>query len=371
MKPLSTVLRCSFFIIVLLSCQQEQENLTSINQEDAYIFGVWKAPTGKSAKEVIANVSARIQAHSKIKSSPKIAQDEESQQEKNIKLNDSESKHLTALETVYESLPYSTTAAAETLLPKDGEVTDWVRSRKPTTYNSETLYVDRFMFRETYPEIFRNYGFQKQAEVEYQSPKFGSVPYILFEIFDMGTPENAFGIFSVHSYPQPKYEWIGCKAIISGKYLRFWKGKYFVQIEGYGIATGIREGMIALARVTAKHIQDPPQKVLLLELLPTQHIRGSEKLFYTNWALREVYKSTPNIIPQLVDKTIGVLAQYKDTRSKKSADSYIVFVIRFPNVADAQSAYTQYSNALMSEKVSFETDPQSGAILIKEQFAEP
>jgi hypothetical protein len=367
MKPLGTVLRCSFFMIVLLSCQQEQENLTSINQENAYIFGVWKAPTAKSAKEVIANVSAKIHAHAKIQPSPIV----ESQQQKNAKLKDSESKHFTESETVYEPLPYSTTAAPETLLPRDGEVINWVRSRKPTTYNSETLYEDRFMFLETYPEIFRNYGFQKQAEVEYQNSKFGSVPYILLEIFDMGTPENAFGIFSVHSHPKPKYEWIGCKAIISGKYLRFWKGKYFVQIEGYRIATGIRNGMIALARVTAKRIQDPPQKIPLLELLPTQHIRGSEKLFYTNWALREVYKSAPNIIPQLADKTIGVLAQYKDPRSKKTTDSYIVFVLRFPNVAEAHSAYTQYSNALMSEKVSFETDSQSGAILINEQFAEP
>ncbi len=371
MKPLGTVLRCSFFMIVLLSCQQEQENLTSINQENVYIFGVWKASTPKSAKEVIANVSARIHVHSNIQSSPKIPQDKEPQQQNNIKSNDSESKHLTESKTVYEPLPYSTTAAPETLLPKDGDVIDWVRARKPTTYNSETLYQDRFMFRETYPEIFRNYGFQRQAEVEYQSSKFGSVSYILLEIFDMGTPENAFGIYSVHSYPQPKFEWIGCKALISGKYLRFWKGKYYVQIEGYAIATGIREGMIALAQITAKRIQDPPQKVPLLELLPTQHIRGSEKLFYTNWALREVYKAAPNIIPQLADKTIGVLAQYRDTRSKNSADSYIVFVIRFPNVADARSAYTQYSKALMSEKVSFETDSQSGAILIKEQFAEP
>ena len=355
----------SFFILIFLSCQQEQGNLTSVSQENVYVFGVWKAPTAKTAKQTLADVSARIDEYSDIQLSPTITQNEENQQQENTELKDSESKH-TGSETVYGTLPYSTAAAPETLLPKDGEITDWVQAGKPTTYNTETLYRDRVVST----EIYHNYGFQRQAEVEYQSPKFGSIPYILLEIFDMGTPENAFGIFSVNSHPHPKFEWIGCKAIISGKNLWFWKGKYFIQIEGYEIATGIREGMVSLARATAKNIQDPPQKIPLLELLPIQYIRGSEKLFYTNWALRQVNKSLPRIIPQLADGTIGVFAQYR-TNSKKSVNPYTVFVIRFPNVAEAQSAYDQYRTALMSENVSFETDSQNGAILIDEQFAEP
>ena len=355
MKLPSTVLLCSFFILIFLSCQQKQGNLTSVNHEGVYIFGVWKAPTAKTAKEVVHSVSTRIRTRHL---SHTVGQKEETQQ------IDGE------LEAVSEIVTNSTTAAPETLLPKDGEITDWVRSHKPRTYNSETLYHDRIVLSETYSQKFRNYGFQKKAEVEYQSPKFGSIPYILFEIFDMGTPENAFGIFSVHSYPHPQFEWIGCDAIISGKYLWFWKGKYFIQIEGYAIATGIREGAIDLAKVTAKKIQDPPQKIPLLKLLPVPYIRGSEKLFPTNSMLREVDKSLPNIIPELMDGTIGVLARY-NIRSKKPTPPYTVFVIRFPTVADAESAHTQYRNALISENVTFKTDPQNGAILIDEQFDEP
>ncbi len=370
MKLPSTVLLCPLFIVILISCQQEQGNLTSVSQEDVYVFGVWKAPTAKSAKEVMANVSARIHAHSEKKSALLATQSEETQHQIDINQKDSKFKPVTGLEKVYQTLPYSTTAAPETLLPEDEEATDWVRVSKPSTYNSETLYKDRFVPSDIYPKIYHNYGFQKQAEVEYQSPKFGSVPYILLEIFDMGTPENAFGIFSVNSYPHPKFEWIGCKAIISGKNLWFWKGKYFIQIEGYEIATGIRNGMIALARVTAKKIQDPPQKIPLLELLPTPYIRGSEKLFYANWALREIYKSAPNIIPQLTDKTIGVLAQYYNTNAKQEQTPYVVFVIRYPNVSDAQSAYKMYRNALTKNNVSYELEATKGAILINELIIE-
>ena len=142
MKLPSTVLLCPLFIVILISCQQEQGNLTSVSQEDVYVFGVWKAPTAKSAKEVMANVSARIHAHSEKKSALLATQSEETQHQIDINQKDSKFKPVTGLEKVYQTLPYSTTAAPETLLPEDEEATDWVRVSKPSTYNSETLYKD-------------------------------------------------------------------------------------------------------------------------------------------------------------------------------------------------------------------------------------
>ncbi len=343
---------CIYFlsISIFISCGSEQGNLTSVNQVDSYIFGVWKAPTTKNVQEVLVDVSENIQSYS-LKKKP---------QQQNGARQDSNGA------APNYTLPYLTTAKPETLLPKYMEIKEWLRANKPTTYNTETLYNDRYVHSEIYPEIYHHYGFQAQAEVEYQSPKFGSEPYILLEIFDMGTPENAFGIFSVNSYPHPKYEWVGCKAIISGRNLWFWKGKYFIQIEGYAIATGIRKAMIELAQVIAKRIKDPPQRIQLLELLPTQYIRGSEKLFTTDWALHQINKTLPEPFPQLDEDAIGVMAQYNTKASKNAAAPYHVFVIRFPNVDTAESVFTHYRNDLISENVSFETDMENGAILIRE-----
>lgn len=342
---------CIYFLLILLliSCGSEQGNLTFIKHEDRYIFGVWNARTTRNAQEVIADISENIQVY-----------DQKKKLQQNGTILDSD-----GAATNY-TLPYLTTAKPQTLLPKYREIKDWVHANKPTTYNTETLYNDRFVPSKLYPEIYHHYGFQSQAEVEYQSPKFGSEPYILLEIFDMGTPENAFGIFSVSSYPHPKYEWIGCKAIVSGRNLRFWKGKYFIQIEGYAIATGIRKAMIELAHIIAKRIEDPPQKIPLLELLPTQYIRGSEKLFTTNWALHQINRTIPQTFPQLDEGAMGVLAQYNSTDSKNTSEPYHVFVIRFSNIDSAGSVYTQYRHDLMSANVSFESDIENGAILIKE-----
>lgn len=354
---------------MLFSCKQEQGNLTSVSQENEYIFGVWKAPSSKIAKQTIALVSANIQARTDL------ARTIENKTEQEIDTENSELQTVPQLDSSFNTLPYITTAAPETLLPKDDETMDWVRSRKPSTYNPDNIYFDRYVPSEIYPEIYSKYGFQRQAETEYHSPKFGSTPLILLEIFDMGTPENAFGIYSLNSYPLPKFEWVGCKAVISGKYVWFWKGKYFIQIEGYEIAPGIREGMVELAKVVAKNIQDQPQKIPLLQLLP-QHIDGSEKLFTTNWVLEQAYKSLPNVVPMMVDGAAGVLARTHNL-IKNPKNSYTVFVFRYSTKTDAESAYITYQSAyiayqyeLTSENVYFQRDAQNGSILIDELIAE-
>lgn len=361
MQNIGSILLC-IFIFVLLSCQQQQGNYTTVSHAGAYIIGAWKVSSEKNAKEVVTGVLNRIRTSSEM--NPSITQEDDIQQQQKTVSIDKSSKS-----EAYRPLQFTTSTSPENLIPQNGDTTDWVHAGKISTYNIETLYKDRFVSPKVYysPKVFYNYGFQTQAEVEYQSPKHRSVPLILVEIFDMGTPENAFGIYSVSSYPNADFEWIGCKAIISGNYVRFWKGKYFIQIEGYEFATPIRNGMIALAQAVAKKIQDPPQKIPLFKQLPVPYIDGSEKFFANNWSLRNINKSLPSIIPQLTDRTLGVYARYYNSKPKDTMTTYTVFLFRFPSTKEAESAYIKYRTTLMSDNVSFKTDSQTGAILINEQ----
>ena len=361
MKSIRPVLLC-FFLIVLISCQQEHGNYTTVHQEGRYIYGIWKAPTKKIASNVIPIVLNKIRSNS-------VNNPINNQLRKNIEKNQKKeiqnSFKNVEFDPTNKPLPYITTVAPEILLPKNGDTKNWVHAGIPSTYNSDTLYNDRFVS----PEIYYNYGFQRQAEVEYHSPKQRSIPLILVEIFDMGSPENAFGIYSVYSYSHQDFEWIGCKAIISPKYIRFWKGKYFVQIEGYEIATSIRKGMIDLAKVIAKNIKDSPKEIPLFKLLPTPPIKGSEKYFSNNWTLRFIDKSLPKIIPELTDGTVGITAKYYDKHNKNSLNPYKVFLLQFPDVSDAESAFSVFRTKLINEQVPI-IDSINGSITINEQLAE-
>lgn len=318
--------------LMLISCSGEQGNWTAAQHEGRYIYGVWQSDTAKKAEQLTLEVAENI---------------------KNSSGSDEKSSTTNGV--------LQTTVSPESLLPNNGELLGWVQSRAPSTYEGKILYRDRA----TSPDLYYAYGFERQAEVEYQAPQFGSKPLILLEIFDMGTPENAFGIYNFHTYPQMKFEWVGAKALLSGGYLRFSKGKYFVQIEGYEFATGIREGMIALAKAVAAQIKDPPPEPQGLALLPTnKKVHGSTKLFRSNWALRQIYSTLPANVPQLTETALGISALYKDKiDSINWMDAQIVFIIRFPDTATAETAYTHYRDAVMKEAGT------SGAILINEDAA--
>ena len=322
-----------FLSLVLISCSAEQGDWTAVQQEGEYIYGVWHSATMKKAEHTMLKVVKNIKNASMLSEEPLTIEEVE-----------------------------QTTISPEHLLPGDGEFLDWVQSRAPSTYQGKTLYRDRAAS----PDLYHAYGFQRQAEVEYQAPQFGSKPLILLEIFDMGTPENAFGICNFHTYPQAKFEWVGSKAMLSGGYLRFSKGRYFIQIEGYEFATGIREAMIAIAKAVASEIKDPPPEPRILTLLPSNKVSGSVKLFRSNWALRQIYSKLPVNVPQLSDPALGVSARYRDNADSANwVDAQIVFVIRFSDTSAAESAYTLYRDSVMKAAVSPEVGAD-GAILVNE-----
>ena len=325
---------------MLISCGRDQGNWTAAQNEGRYIYGVWHSSTAKRAEQAMREVAANIKGMS---------------------------GQVGELASTNGAL--QTTVAPEQLLPSDGKLLGWVQSRAPSTYQGKTLYRDRAVS----PDLYYAYGFERQAEVEYEAPQFGSKPLILLEIFDMGTPENAFGIYSFHTYPRMKFEWVGSKAMLSGGYLRFSKGRYFVQIEGYEFATGIREGMIALAKVVATQIKDPPSEPRILALLPSnKKLHGSIKLFRSNWVLSQIYSTLPANVPQLMDTALGISAHYQnDANSTNWMDAQIVFIIRFPDTTTAESAYVLYRDTvytLMEGTVGSEKRTD-GAVLINEPSA--
>ena len=200
-------------MLLFLSCQAEQGNYTIVSQNGQYVYGVWKARTTKAAKDLSRQIT---QAWTE--DLPQI-----------------------------DALSLITTAKPVELLPADGEAAHWVRAGKPSVDIGKDLYKNVIGGN---PELYHNYGFIEGASVEYQTPRLGSQPLILLELFDMGTPENAFGVYSRNRYPQDEFEWVGSRAIVSGRGLNFWKGRYFIQIEGYEFASQITQGMVELAKAS-------------------------------------------------------------------------------------------------------------------------
>ena len=322
----ATFLACC--MVILLSCSDDQKEYTALLREGQYLFGVWNTHSEEVATKLIDRMTQTgVRERGQI-----------------------------------PSLPIETSLKPADLLPVDGDVADWVRSRDPSGYTAKNLYKDTLGGQ---PELYQAYGVIEQAEVEYQTPVLGSYPLIRVEIFDMGTPENAFGIYSFNQYPEAESEWVGNRAVISGKFLRFWKGKYFVEIEGYEFATKVEEGMVELAKSVASRIGDPPTKPYLLELLPANKIPYSVKYFFDDTTLRKIYNFLPRDGLELGANSTGIAASYvhKKNRNEHWTDTMVAFLIRYPSESVATEAYNSYRDYLEDQAVSVSSLEGRGIVI--------
>ncbi|MDE0298211.1 MAG: hypothetical protein OXN17_06235 [Candidatus Poribacteria bacterium] len=330
-KPVRAIaLAC--FMAYLPSCSADRENYTVLVREGHYLYGVWNIHSEKAATKFIHQMT-------------------QAGVEENLQIL---------------PLPIETSLKSADLLPTNGAVSDWIRSREPSGYTAENLYHDTLGGQ---PELYRSYGVIRQAEVEFQTPLLGSYPLIRVEIFDMGTPESAFGIYSFNLYPEAESEWIGNRAVITGKFLRFWKGKYFVEIEGYEFATKVEEGMVKLAEVIANSIEDPPSKPHLLTLLPPNRIPHSVKFFRDDATLRKIYSFLPSDGLQLGANATGVSASYADTENSNEhwTETAVAFLIRYPNESAASDAYRSYGDYLEGYAASVSKLEHGGVVVQQPQ----
>ena len=318
-------------MLLLLSCQAEQGNYTAVSQNGRYVYGVWKARTAKAA----------------------------------IKL--SREIHQASTEELLQvdSLSLITSEKPMDLLPANGEATHWVRAGTPSVDVGKDLYKNVIGGN---PELYHSYGFVEGASVEYQTPRLGSQPLILFEIFDMGTPENAFGVYSRDRYPQDEFEWVGSRAIISGRELNFWKGRYFIKIEGYELASQIKQGVIELAKATADQIKDPLTTPHLLTLLPSENrVPHSEKYFPSGATLKKIHRFLPEHLLEFSPNVTGCSATYLHKKSSADwMDTMTALVLRYETETEAKTAYNIYRDHLEANARTVDST-EAGGVVIEEQ----
>ena len=318
------------YMLLFLACQNEQGNYTAVSQNGQYVYGVWKARTAKAAKGLSRQIT----------------------------------QVWTEVLPEIDSLPVVTTEKPMDLLPENGEVSHWVRAGKPSVDIGKDLYKHVIGGN---PELFHNYGFVEGASVEYQTPRLGSQPLILLEVFDMGTPENAFGVYSRNRYPQDEFEWVGSRAIVSGRELNCWKGKYFIQIEGYEFATQIKLGIVELAKATTEHIEGSLATPHLLTLLPSKdRVPHSEKYFPSGVTLKGIHRFLPE---QLLEgpSVTGCSAAFLRKKSTTDwIDTMTVIVLRYGAESEARTAYDIYRSHLEANARTVDST-QAGGIIVREQ----
>ncbi len=170
-----------------------------------------------------------------------------------------------------------------TLLPAGGDAKGWVSAGDPQEFVGEDLYT----YIDGGAEIYQEYGFRRVVIQDYKNAPGKSVS---LEIFEMETPEAAFGIFTFKRSGKGKSVPLGSAGEVEDYYLNFWKGRFLVTLTGFDDTGETIEGLLAVARSVDAKIKETAEPPGLLAALPGEGLRpGSVKYLKGLLGLNNVY----------------------------------------------------------------------------------
>jgi hypothetical protein len=126
------------------------------------------------------------------------------------------------------------------LLPKPAA---WTPSEAPRTFFPDDL----FEYINGAAESYLSYDFRELLVADLE--KKGSGATLTLEIYDMGLPVNAFGIFAAERYPENKPVGLGDLGYLEGEALNFLAGRFYVKMLAFGLGDATES---ALTEVGAK-----------------------------------------------------------------------------------------------------------------------
>jgi len=217
-------------------------------------------------------------------------------------------------------------------------VDDYRAEKKDESYNRNTSY--RYM--DGAAELYRAYAFKLLLVRKYVKVDH---PSILVELFDMGTSEDAFGIFSYQT--EDEEVGVGQGSDYGGGLLRFWKGKYFANVYAERDTPSMRNDILKIGRAIAGNIKQEGKKPSLIRLLPSEGLsERSIRFFYLHQVLNHHYFISHQNILQLGERTKGILATYLQPQVKEK--TYLL-IIQYPTKMVAAKAFKNFVKAYMPD----------------------
>ena len=218
------------------------------------------------------------------------------------------------------------------------EVEGWKWDGIEMKYNSKTL----FDYIDGAAELFLAFGFQNLTARRFEK---SNQPPITIELYEMGSSEDAYGVFSFDR--QDEAAGIGQGSESGGGLLRFWKGKYFVSIYADGGGAEVELTLLRMGRSMATSIPATGPEPELLDFIPGKDsglVDKSVRYLRSHILLNQRFFIAHQNILNLDRKTEAVLAQYLRDKQKTQ-----LLLIRYPGVKEAGDAYHSFMKAYLPD----------------------
>lgn len=158
------------------------------------------------------------------------------------------------------------------MLPSQSADSEWRLVGENYSYLPDTLY----NYINGAADLFLSYGFVTLAGGEYRhvSDKQGNVTV---DIYDMESTLNAFGVFQSKRDPEVRSLTIGAGAFGTEKYVFFYKGRFYVEIQAYVLSSTTSDVVLKIAQHVDRRIGGDSAPPSELRYLPDDsRVVGSE-----------------------------------------------------------------------------------------------
>lgn len=169
------------------------------------------------------------------------------------------------------------------LLPNEQEAGEWKSSGPPQVFKGEDL----FTYIDGGAEIYYEYGFRQVLVQDYRNAKGRRIS---LEIFEMASPESAYGMYTFKTHPDGQKVEAGEEAQIADYYLNLRKGNFLLTLTGLEAEKETQQDLIKLAKAVDIKLPPGAGKPRLVSLFPEEGLRETTlKFFKGNLGLYNTY----------------------------------------------------------------------------------
>lgn len=211
----------------------------------------------------------------------------------------------------------------------------WSISEPARSYSGDQI----FHYMNGAGEVYLAYKFKNLLVQRYTSEEKTE---ILVEIFDMGVPKNAYGIYTYMQSRGPAVD-IGQDGEYKSGLLCFWRNKYFVSIKIEEEEASAKAAVLKMGEYIAGMIKENGDRPSILGYIPENIcITNSLRYFYRHEILNNhFYLASENIL-RMNDGSECILARVKQDKS-------YLLLVQYTDVKQADSAYNSFITHYMPD----------------------
>ena len=220
-------------------------------------------------------------------------------------------------------------------IPK--KILDWESSGKDAVYDRKTIYE----YMDGGAEVYLAFDFRNAFVRKYKN---SSGEVIALDIYDMGSPEEAFGIFSCDR--EDPEAGIGQESEYGYGLLRFRQGRFFISVTAAGDEKRAEKAILELGKAVAPLLGPAGPLPDLLKCLPQSGLKESRtSYFHAAVNLNNRFFISSENILGLGKDTDCVFAEY-ETSPAEMGD---LLIVRYQDEARARAAYEIFLKVYLPE----------------------